>query len=398
MGKEKTKETFKNVSQNPGNGVFQKLKTLKFFSSFLVFLFFSVFPHPAALSADNAAIDPLAAYSDPARIWGPGVERLIEEAYRLCFKTRILEGKVMNLRMPFAQNNERDKLSGQAWEFLGGGKADPLMLWKVIDEYLDAPDFSRYAEALSDGKEKVIIFDIPAKTWTSSRELFDLARMKAGSYRGLPHRPYVLVSGKGIEETDVYNYLYCAGWIGMDCSGFVWHILSYIAREGGLDLGRVLSRSLGVPQGGDPSYYAGTWFFNSQSAHILPVKDEIRRLKPADLLLFRGADGQMAHSAIIQSIDFSSGLIRYLQCTDEAPLSERGAHESFIRFDPARSETSLNDPSLIWTQSRYPPFPGEKAGPFSDDGQRFRAYAEQGGGRVVRFKTLTGIIEKINKR
>jgi hypothetical protein len=96
----------------------------------------------------------------------------------------------------------------------------------------------------------------------------------------------------------------------------------------------------------------------------------------------------MAHSAIVQSVDFSAGIIRYLQCTDEAPLAQRGVHDSYIHFDPARPAISLGDPSLVWSQTRYPPFPGEKASPFSDDGERYRAYPELGGGRVVRLKAL----------
>jgi hypothetical protein len=348
-------------------------------------------------TSPEAPADSLAAFSDPARIWGRGIEGVIEEAYRYCVKTYIVGGKVMNLRMPFAQNNERDVLIKEEWQFLGNGKADPLFLWEAITKILAAEDFKNYTEALGDGREKVIIFNIPAKTWTTSLELFDIARMKAGSYQGLPHRPYVLVSGKGVEETDVYNYLYCAGWIGMDCSGFVWHVLSHIAKTGGVDLGRTLRGALGVPPGGSPSYYAGTRFFNSRSPQIIPVKDEIRNLKPADILLFRGSDGNMVHSAIIQSVDFSAGLIRYLQCTDEAPPEERGVHESVIRFDPARPSARLNDPALQWTQNRYPPFPGERASPFSDDGKRYRAFPELGGGKVVRLRALAGPIERINR-
>jgi len=45
----------------------------------------------------------LAAFSDPARLWGDGVERVIEEAFRAHFRTRIIGGKVMNIRMPFAK-------------------------------------------------------------------------------------------------------------------------------------------------------------------------------------------------------------------------------------------------------------------------------------------------------
>jgi hypothetical protein len=221
--------------------------------------------------------------------------------------------------------------------------------------------------------------------------------MKAGSYRGLPHRPYVLVSGRGIEESDVYNYLSCVGLAGMDCSGFVWHILSYVASQGGLDLGKTLSRSLGVPAGADPSGYVGTAFFNSKSSHIIAVKDDLANLHPADIILFRGADGAMAHSAVIQSVDLARGVIRYLQCTDEAPLLERGVHESFIYFDPAQPRISLGDPGLTWTQQRYAPFPGEKDSAFSDDGERYRAFAGLGGGRVVRLRALVPVIEKLNK-
>ena len=344
-----------------------------------------------------AETDHLASFSDPSRIWGNGTERVIEEAYRACFRMRIIGGKVINIRMPFAENNERDTLSETGWEFLGGGKGNPAMLWPAIEAILDSEDFSRYVQTLSDGNEQVIIFDIAAQSWDSSRDLFDIARMKAGSYRGLPHRPYVFATGKGIEETDVYNYLYCIGLAGMDCSGFVWHVLSYIARQGGLDLGRALSRSLGVRRGGDPAWYVGTSFFNSKSSHIIPVIDRISELHPADIILFRGLDGAMAHSAVIQSIDFNKGIIRYLQSTDEAPLSERGVHESFIYFDPANPHAALSDPEIRWTQQRQAPFPGEKASPFSDDGERYRAFGELGGGRVVRLRLLVPLIEKMQR-
>ena len=350
------------------------------------------------VTAQESDVSQVAAYSDPARIWGSGVERLIEEAYRLCFQTRILGGKVMNLRMPFAQNSERDKFTEEEWGFLGGGKGNPAFLWENINEILISEDFKTYTEVLSDGREKVIIFDLPSQTWTFSRDLFDIARMRAGSYHGLLHRPRVLHSGRGLEETDVYNYLYCVGLIGMDCSGFVWNVQSYIAAAGGINLGRTLARALGARGGEDPALYAGTSFYNSASSQIIPVNDEIRRLRPADIMLFRAADGEMAHAAVIQSIDFSSGLIRYLQCTDEAPLAERGVHESFIYFNPANPSISLSDPSLNWTKKRYPAFPGERASPFSDDGQRYRAYPELGGGRVVRLRPVAEVIERINRR
>jgi hypothetical protein len=112
-------------------------------------------------------------------------------------------------------------------------------------------------------------------------------------------------------------------------------------------------------------------------------------------MLFRADDGSMAHSAVIQSVDFSSGVIRYLQCTDEAPLAERGVHDSLIYFDPKKSSVSLSDPSLTWSQNRYPPFPGETASPFSDDGERYRAYPEKGGGRVVRILAVSQAIDRL---
>jgi hypothetical protein len=350
----------------------------------------------APLAASDT--DHLAAFSDPARIWGNGIERVIEEAYRACFKTRIIGGKVINIRMPFAENNERDLLIENGWEFLGGGKWNPGMLWPVIEDILNSDDFARYTEALSDGREKVMIFDIAEQSWHTSQDLFDIARMKAGSYRGLPHRPYVFATGNGIEETDVYNYLYCIGLAGMDCSGFVWHILTWIARQGNLDLGGALRRALGVRSGDDPAWYVGTSFFNSKSSHISAVQDSIQNLRPADIILFRGPDGLMAHSAVIQSIDMKQGIIRYVQCTDEAPLNERGAHESFIHFDPAKPDTSLRDTGLNWTQQRQAPFPGEKASPFSDDGERYRAFSRLGGGRVVRLRLLVPVIERLNRK
>jgi hypothetical protein len=311
--------------------------------------------------------------------------------------TRILGGKVMNLRMPFAQDNERDKLTNEAWGFLGGGKGNPAFLWERIKEILETGDFRSYTETLSDGKEKVLIFDIPTQTWSVSRDLFDIARMKAGSYRGLLHRPYVLNSGRGPDETDVYNYLYCVGLTGMDCSGFVWHVQSCIAAAGGINLGTALSKTLGAKSGEDPSRYAGTSFYNSNSPEIIQVNDEIRRLRPGDIILFRAADGGMSHSAVIQSVDFSSGVIRYIQCTDEAPLMERGVHDSYIRFDPGNSSVSLSSAALTWTQARYPPFPGERTSPFSDDGKRYRAYPEMGGGKVVRLRTVSAVIDRMSQ-
>ena len=340
----------------------------------------------------SSQTDPLTAFSDPASIWGNGIERVIEEAFRQCFITRIIDGRIMNIRLPFVQDNERDILLETGWNFFEGGKAPPQVLWQVIEENLNSRDFNEYIAALSSGREKVFIFDIAQKRWSVSDDLFDIARMKAGSYRGLPHRPYVLTSGRGALESDIYNYLYSIGHVGIDCSGFVWFVLCYIGQQGGVDLGVTLAPVLGFPRGANPARFAGTAFFNSTSSQIISVNDEIRNLRPGDIILFRNDDGGMAHSAIIQSVDFTRGIIRYLQCTDEAPLLERGVHESFIYFNPANAGISLTDRSLQWTQKRFAPFPGEKDSPFSDDGERYRAY---GGGRVVRLRALVPVIERL---
>jgi len=361
----------------------------------LLLLFFI----PASVSkADEGDISRLAAFADPGRIWGSGIERVLEEAFRLHFQTRIIGGRIMNLRIPFAMNYERDTLTEEPWGFVYGGKGHPLRLWERINVLLDSEDFKNYTRALSSGREKIIIFDLPSQTWSLSFDPLEIARMRAGFYQGLPHRPHVLHSGRGVDETDVYNFLFGVGLIGMDCSGFVWHILSHVAAAGGIDLGRTLAGTLGVRDGQDPAWFAGTSFFNSRSPHIIPVDDNISNLRPADIILFRSEGGDMGHAAVIQSIDFTTGTIRYLQCTDEAPFAERGVHDSFIFFDPAFPNVSLSDPSLVWTKRRYAPFPGERPSAFADDGLRYRAFPEHGGGRVVRLRAVTEAIGRIHSR
>ncbi|MCL2179503.1 MAG: peptidoglycan endopeptidase [Treponema sp.] len=338
----------------------------------------------------------LFSFSDPVHLWGNGVERVIEEAYRQCFTTRIIDGRVMNIRLPFAMMNERDIMLETPIPVFAGGKGSPQTLMPVIDEILDSEGFAEYINAFSSRRERALLFDLQELTWTFSSDIFIIARLKAGTYRILPHRPHILTSGRGAQETDVHNYLYCIGLVGIDCSGFVWHILSYIGARGGTDLGRIISPALGLPRGADPALYAGTSFFSSQNPQLIDVSDEIRNLRPADILLFRDTSGTVVHSAIIQSIDYARGVIRYLQCTNVAPAPERGVHESFIYFDPANPSVSLKDPSLHWTQRRAPSFPGEEV-PFANDGDYFRNRAN-GGGRVVRLRALIPVIERMGWR
>jgi hypothetical protein len=303
----------------------------------------------------------------------------------------MIDGRLMNLRMPFAENGERDILSGTSWQMAEHGKGDPASLWAIADKALVSSDFLSYVKALKSGREQVIKFDISKGSWTTSRDLYTIAQLKSGAYVQVPHEPYVLSDGQGIRQSDVYNYLYCKGLVGIDCSGFVWQTLCYVADKAKVDLPARFRRILGAPSGDTASYYVGTSFYNSKSSVLETVDDKIENLRPGDILLFITSDGTAIHSAIIQSVDFEKGIIRYMQSTDEAPADERGVHESEIDFDPAHPEVSLKDPSVNWTQLRPPPFPGEMASPYNTDGSRFRAFPEKGGGKVVRLKMLASL-------
>jgi len=336
----------------------------------------------------------LAVFADPAQDWGTGVEAAIEGAYRSCFRTYIVGGRVLTLRMPFAQNNERSELAQTELEVLGGGKADPAALWRDVDALLATDDFRAYVAALSDGRRKAIAFDLEARRWSVVLDRFYIERLEAGQYPGLPNRPFVLSSGRGPTVPELYNYVYCVGRLGMDCSGFVWNALKAVARAGKLDLERALGRATGAPRSAEASLYVGTRFFDPRNKAVREIKDEVRNLLPGDVILFRGEDGEPLHSSIIQSIDLAAGRIRYLQSTDEAPLEERGVHESFILFDPSRPELSLRSPELVWAQRREATFPGELLSAYRDDGERYRA-AKGGGGTIVRVRALEKTVTRL---
>jgi len=337
----------------------------------------------------------LISFSDPAHLWRNQLERVIEEAYRQCFRTKIIDGRVMNIRLPFAMNNDRDLLLETKLKIVGDGKASPAVLWNTIERILITEDFNEYIKALSSGRERVIIFNMVEQKWSVSSDLFLIAQIKSGTFKGLPHQPHVLTSGRGALESDIYNYLTNVSLIGVDCSGFVWHILSYAARQGNLDLNRALTPALGISRGANAALYAGTAFFNSRSSQIIAVDDQIRNLRPTDIMLFRDVDGTVIHSAIIQSIDWTRGIIRYLQCTSVGQPHERGVHDSFIYFDPANTAISLKDPSLHWSKRRFPAFAGEEI-PFADDGERYR-HRTGGGGRVVRLRAMVPVVERLNR-
>jgi hypothetical protein len=350
----------------------------------------------ASSVSTSEQVQELAAFSKASAEWGTGIEAVIEDAYRRCFRTFLVDRRFVTLRMPFGENNERSELAEEDLAILGGGKADPAVLWDTIGVLLESADFRYYTSLAADGREKVFVFDIGARGWSATRDRFTIDRIRTGAYPGLPHKPYVLVRGRGVTAADIYNYLYCVGRVGMDCSGFVWHVLRSVAAAAGLDLGRAFGRYAGAPRSADAAWFIGTWFFDPKNRNLEEVKDEIRGLRPADVIVFRGDDGTTRHSAVIQSIDRARGTIRYLQSTDEAPQDERGVHESIITFDPGHPEASLKDPSATWHQQRAAAFDGEGGIWFRDDGERYRAYPEHGGGTVVRLKALTKAVAKLS--
>lgn len=334
-----------------------------------------------------AELKRLEAFSKASVDWGSGPEAVIEDAYRRCFRTYRVGKSFVTLRMPFGENGERSDLADDELSILGGGKADPDLIWKRIDSLLSAEDFRAYTEALSDGREKIVIFDLEKRSWSLTSDWFYIDRMNRGAYPGLPHKPYVVSRGRGAGEAEVYDYVYCVGRVGMDCSGFVFYVLKALASRAGIDLVKALGYSATAPKTGRSTQNIGSWFFDPRNRALETVKDEIRNLRPGDVILFRAEDGSTLHTAVIQSVDLAAGRIRYLQSTDEAPREERGVHESLIRFDPAKPETSLKDPALSWLQTRAPTFEGEILSPYRDDGERYRA-VEGGGGAVVRLRVL----------
>jgi hypothetical protein len=351
---------------------------------------------PASAEAHSRDDGNLSAFSKASTEWGNGVEAIIEEAYRKCFRTYIVDGRVMTLHMPFGQNDERSELVEGKLPIFGGGKADPVALWDGVDAILASEDFAAYIAALSDGREKIIVFDIESRTWSTLADQFYIDRMTAGDYPGLPAKPFVLNLGRGITPADVYNYLYCVGRVGMDCSGFVWFALKSVADAGGINLDRTLLRASGAPRSAKAPLFIGTRFFDPRNGYLTQVRDEIANLRPGDVILFRDGDGNPVHSGIIQSIDRVAGSIRYLQSTDEAPQEERGVHESFIAFDPANPSVSLRDPSVVWKQKRDAAFFGELDSPYKDDGDRYRT--GKWGGAVVRLGAIQKVIATLTAK
>ena len=323
------------------------------------------------------------------------LEYLIETAYRQCFKSYWIAGRQLTLRLPFAQNEERQGSPGFAQNIFMGGKGSPDQLWAQVDALLDSQLFDEYILALQQPGEKIIEFDLELGSYSVYFDPILAEQLARGSYPGASTLVYVLKSDCEITEVEVYNYLYCLGGLGLDCSGFVYYIQKSIAAAYACDLDEELARTWNTEAAWVPEI-VGLWFFDPASGYTERVVDTVESLRPGDIFLFRGKEHTYRHSAVIQSVDADRGVIRYLQCTDWAPQENRGVHASQILFDPGEPALRISHPGAHWTQEVRPTFAGEPGpGYWRNDGDRFRAYREAGGSLVVRLRLIRELLEGV---
>ncbi len=320
------------------------------------------------------------------------VESLIAALARPYFRDVRVGDATLAVRMPFGLDDERGASPGFHQAFLLEGKGTPVELWPAIDEALASKDFARYAAAITSPGRKVVLFDLTRRAWALRRDPQLLGRMEVGRYPGTPTRIYVARDGDPLTGADLYNYLYAVASIGVDCSGFSWRVESELARAFGIDMDQALAKRWRLAPDRVRGV-VGLWFFDPASLMTDSIADRIEDLRPGDMILFRGSDGRIKHSAVIESIDFEAGVIHYLQSTDWAVRDERGVHRSEIRFDPARPAVSLRHYSVHWLQQVRPPFEGEvEPRDWRDDGDRYRWYPDAGGSMIVRPRFLAAAL------
>ncbi len=320
------------------------------------------------------------------------VEQLIESTFRKYVRQVSIRGRSLTLRMPFGLNGEREGSRRWVQRFYLGGKGSPEELWRQIDAVLASRQFNEYLDALAAPGEKVVRFDLERGSYSVSQEPELLEALKNGSYPGSPARIFVYRSQAELSEADLYNYLYAVAAIGVDCSGFSHYFLQTLARAYGTDLDRGLAAIWHTPPE-QVRNRVGLWFYHPATGFTEAVPDRIEDLRPGDMILFRGSDGLLKHSALIQSIDYDQGLIRYVQSTDWAIKADRGAHASLIRFDPQRPGVGLGHYSVQWLQQVRPPFDGEREPrDWRTDGDRYRWYPAAGGSLVVRLRALAAAL------
>ncbi|UCF98670.1 MAG: hypothetical protein JSV89_03820 [Spirochaetaceae bacterium] len=327
------------------------------------------------------------------------LEQTVAQAYRRCLRIYTVAGLDLELRIPFGQCGERHGSPGFYQRIHLGGKGDPEQVWAEIDGLLESDEFATYVSLLGRRREKTVVFELERKRFSVFFDPMLNDLLREGPYPGTRTLVYVLKTDSLISTVDVYNYLYCVGAVGLDCSGFVYNVQKAIAAALGKDLDLEVASLIGAPVKRLPQII-GLWFFDPALSFCRVVEHRIDNLRPGDMVLFRGrVPGRgiwFRHSAVIQSVDFERGLVRYLQCTDWAPPEERGVHDSWIRFDPAVAGLSLGDPGLEWSQSIQPTFKGETPlRHWQHDGHRYCSYQEQGGSLIVRLEIIESLIRAI---
>ncbi len=355
-------------------------------------------PAGSATPGETVALPPL---HDGDRVVRPTtaleieIEEFLAEVFeRDYFRTYVIDGREIELRMPFGMNFERS-LPGWPHVVFQGGKGDPERIWRYVDEQIESEAFHDYIAELSSPGPKVVYFDMPNESYKVLTDPHLISRMREGENPS-PHLAYIyfLKEDGEITAVDLYNYLYAVSKVGLDCSGLVYHISRAIAERYGVELNEIYAKPLGVEPHEVP-FYVGLSFFDPESPHVVEVDDKIANLRPGDIIMFRGRGNRLIHSAVIQSINFHSGTITYYQSTDWAPLEQRGVHRSTIEFDPNRAEVRLAHEDLVWCKQVYPAFPGEPHPSYlNTDADRYRPGAVHTGGHVVRLVKIRDLLEE----
>lgn len=315
------------------------------------------------------------------------VEAIVEQTYQRYFRKMVVGGREFLLRIPFGQWNER--FTGQ--NIFMGGKGDPESNWQEIEELLKEPDFAEYQEALSQPGKLLALYYLPHRNFQIFTDEKEIEKIKA-QFLGNEMYPYETKEDSSPSEIYFYNYFYLKK-IGVDCSGFSFYFPRMIARQHGVDLCEEIGKKWGRKPEKIP-LSIGTWYYNPKYGYAERVDDQIINLRPGDLILFPARRWENSHSAVIQSIDFKRGRVRYVQCTDWVfNREERGPHASEIIFDPAFPQMSLSDPFLVWTQRVGPVFESETC-PYGTETDEFRYHLPPYKGKVARLKRVAEILKE----
>jgi hypothetical protein len=326
------------------------------------------------------------------------VEQIIENTFHRYFKSYGISGRSLTLRMPFGLNYEREGSPGYSQIFYLGGKGTPDQLWPHIDSILASEPFANYVDGVTSPGDKVVVFELERKAYSLSQDRELLESLRRGSVQGTPTRLFVAKSGSELSESDVYNYLYAVASVGVDCSGFTFYIHDSVTQAYGTSASKMLAERWRI-RPDQVAHRVGLWFYDPASGYTEKIEDRIEDLRPGDVILFRGSDGTLKHSAVIQSIDPEKGLLRYVQSTDWAVESDRGVHQSVIVFDPERPQVSLGHYSVIWKQQVRPPFDGElEPRDWLTDRDRYAWYTAGGGSLVVRLQYLASRLQTAEPR